>query len=104
MSTGFFLVYEKENCGMELMECMTQMQGKIITSAGVASGIDMALELVAVLTDEVTAKATQLHIEYDPQPPFNSGHPSKATPEVLEKESSMMDVDRAKLAAKTQGE
>ena len=44
--------------------------GKIITSAGVSAGIDMALALVARLTDEPTARLVQLWIEYDPQPPF----------------------------------
>jgi transcriptional regulator GlxA family with amidase domain len=44
--------------------------GKIITSAGVSAGIDMALALVARLTDEPTARMVQLWIEYDPQPPF----------------------------------
>jgi transcriptional regulator GlxA family with amidase domain len=44
--------------------------GKFITAAGVASGIDMAIALAARLTDEATAKRIQLGIEYDPQPPF----------------------------------
>ena len=58
-------------------------RGKIITAAGVSSGIDMGLALVAAVRDEVTARAVQLAIEYDPQPPFDSGSPEKATPEVL---------------------
>jgi transcriptional regulator GlxA family with amidase domain len=44
--------------------------GKFITSAGVSAGIDMALALVARLTDEATARRVQLAIEYDPHPPF----------------------------------
>jgi transcriptional regulator GlxA family with amidase domain len=44
--------------------------GKFITSAGVSAGIDLALALVARLTDEPTARMVQLWIEYDPQPPF----------------------------------
>jgi transcriptional regulator GlxA family with amidase domain len=44
--------------------------GKFITSAGVSAGIDMALALVARLTDEATARMVQLAIEYDPHPPF----------------------------------
>ena len=44
--------------------------GKFLTSAGVSAGIDMALHLVARLTDEPTARMVQLGIEYDPQPPF----------------------------------
>jgi transcriptional regulator GlxA family with amidase domain len=44
--------------------------GKFITSAGVSAGIDMALALVARLTDESTARIVQVAIEYDPHPPF----------------------------------
>ncbi len=60
-------------------------KGKIITAAGVSSGIDMALQLAALITDETTAKAVQLYLEYDPQPPFDCGSPDKAGPEVLSK-------------------
>ena len=59
--------------------------GRIITSAGVSSGIDMALHLAALLTDETTAQAIQLYTEYDPQPPFDSGSMAGASPEVLER-------------------
>lgn len=45
-------------------------QGKFICSAGVSAGIDMALELVARLTDEETSRKVQLDLQYDPQPPF----------------------------------
>jgi len=45
-------------------------QGRIITSAGVSSGIDMALTLAARIAGDDVAKAIQLGIEYDPQPPF----------------------------------
>lgn len=56
--------------------------GRIITAAGVSSGIDMALHLVAQLHGRDMAEAVQLGIEYDPQPPFDSGSPSKARPEI----------------------
>ena len=46
---------------------------RIITAAGVSSGIDMALRLVELLVDREAAQAAQLMIEYDPQPPFDSG-------------------------------
>ncbi|WP_328296642.1 DJ-1/PfpI family protein [Streptomyces sp. NBC_00435] len=54
-------------------------QGKVVTAAGVSSGIDMALELAARLEDRTTAEAVQLLIEYDPRPPFDSGATGKAT-------------------------
>src|SRR3954451_9716628 len=58
-------------------------QGKIITAAGVSSGIDMALRLAELLFDATTAKASQLMIEYDPQPPFDAGSVEKAGDEVM---------------------
>ena len=54
-------------------------QGKIITAAGVSSGIDMALRLAAHVAGDEIAQAIQLGIEYDPQPPFDSGSVAKAT-------------------------
>lgn len=58
---------------------------RIITAAGVSSGIDMALRLVEVLFDRVAAEAAQLMIEYDPQPPFDTGSVAKAGPDVMER-------------------
>ena len=46
---------------------------RIITAAGVSSGIDMALRLVELLVDRTAAEAVQLMIEYDPRPPFDVG-------------------------------
>lgn len=59
-------------------------QGKIVTAAGVSAGIDMALTLAARIAGEEIAKAIQLGIEYDPEPPFDCGSPSKAGPETVE--------------------
>jgi putative intracellular protease/amidase len=52
--------------------------GKIVTAAGVSAGIDMALALAAKVAGDDVAQAIQLGIEYDPQPPFDSGSPEKA--------------------------
>jgi transcriptional regulator GlxA family with amidase domain len=57
-------------------------EGKIVTAAGVSAGIDMALELAARIAGREVAEAIQLGIEYDPQPPFDSGSPAKAPAEV----------------------
>lgn len=54
--------------------------GRIITAAGVSSGVDMALRLVELLVDRQAAQAAQLLIEYDPQPPFDAGSLAKADP------------------------
>ena len=58
--------------------------GKVITAAGVSSGIDMGLTLAARLSHENVARAIQLGIEYDPEPPFDAGSPEKAGPELVE--------------------
>jgi transcriptional regulator GlxA family with amidase domain len=58
--------------------------GKIVTAAGVTAGIDMALHLVALEAGPEVAQAVQLGIEYDPDPPFDSGSPQKAAPEIVE--------------------
>ena len=58
-------------------------RGKVITAAGVSSGIDMGLVLVAAMFGDEMAQVIQLAIEYDPQPPFDAGAPSKVTPELL---------------------
>jgi transcriptional regulator GlxA family with amidase domain len=56
---------------------------RIITAAGVSSGIDMALRLVELLVDRTAAEAAQLMIEYDPQPPFDVGALHKADDVVM---------------------
>jgi transcriptional regulator GlxA family with amidase domain len=58
-------------------------RGKVITAAGVSSGIDMGLTLVGRLFGDEVAQAIQLAIEYDPQPPYDSGSPDKASPDVV---------------------
>jgi transcriptional regulator GlxA family with amidase domain len=58
--------------------------GKIITAAGVSAGIDMALRLVQKMYGDEAAQTVQLGIEYDPQPPFDSGSPEKASEEIIE--------------------
>jgi transcriptional regulator GlxA family with amidase domain len=58
--------------------------GKVITAAGVTAGIDMALHLVAREVGPEVAQAIQLGIEYDPDPPFDSGSPEKAPAEIVE--------------------
>lgn len=54
-------------------------EGRIVTAAGVSAGIDLGLWLAGQLGGEAQAKAIQLAIEYDPQPPYDSGHVSKAS-------------------------
>ena len=56
---------------------------RVITAAGVSSGIDMALRLSELLVDADAARAMQLMIEYDPQPPFDAGSVAKADDAVM---------------------
>ncbi|MBV9847910.1 MAG: DJ-1/PfpI family protein [Kutzneria sp.] len=69
--------------------------GDVVTCAGVSAGIDMALALAATLWGEQTARAIQLGIEYDPQPPFDSGSPDKASAEMVASVRAMLDRERA---------
>lgn len=52
--------------------------GNLITAGGVTSGIDFGLHVVAQIAGEVVAQAIQLGLEYDPDPPFDAGHPDRA--------------------------
>lgn len=56
--------------------------GKVVTAAGVSAGIDMALSLAATIAGDEVAKTIQLGIEYDPQPPFDTGSVEKAGDEI----------------------
>ncbi len=57
--------------------------GNIITAGGVTSGIDFALTVVAEIAGQQWAESIQLSLEYDPHPPFGSGHPDVADPDLL---------------------
>jgi len=59
------------------------IRGRVATAAGVSSGIDLGLTLAAELCGDDVAKAVQLAIEYDPEPPFDAGSPEKAGPELV---------------------
>jgi cyclohexyl-isocyanide hydratase len=61
------------------------IDGNVVTGAGVASGIDFALTLAAILEGEEAAREIQLQIEYDPAPPFDSGSPKTAGAATVEK-------------------
>ncbi len=61
-----------------------------ISGAGVTSGIDFALTLVAEIAGDAVAKAVQLQMEYDPEPPFTSGSPHTASPQEVEQARAKM--------------
>ncbi len=58
--------------------------GKVITAAGVSAGIDVALILSAKVAGREFAESMELGLEYDPDPPFQTGSPEKAPPKILE--------------------
>jgi putative intracellular protease/amidase len=73
-------------------------QGKVITAAGVSSGIDMALRLAARVAGDDVARGIQLALEYDPQPPFDAGSPRKAPAHVIELVRRAFEALRARRA------
>ena len=64
--------------------------GKVWAAAGVSAGIDLAFALFGEIAGQEAAEIAQLIIEYDPQPPFNAGHPSKASDTVRTKAKAEM--------------
>ena len=71
--------------GAEPVEERVVEDGKVITAAGVSSGIDMALHLATLEAGKEVAQAIQLGIEYDPDPPHDAGSPASAPPELVER-------------------
>ncbi|MDT7722368.1 MAG: hypothetical protein QOE94_3379, partial [Mycobacterium sp.] len=71
-------------------------EGEIVTSAGVSAGIDLALWLAGQIGGEDRAKVIQLSMEYDPQPPFDCGHMSKASAKTKAAATALMARDIAK--------
>ena len=66
-----------------------------ITAGGVTAGLDFGLMLAAELAGEAFAKELQLGLEYDPAPPFRSGHPDLADPALVEKVRARLKSRRA---------
>jgi len=84
-TTHWGFVDQLAGLGAEPVNGRVVADGKFVTAAGVSAGIDMALSLLAEMSDEETAKTAQLTIEYDPAPPFDAGDARTATPERKER-------------------
>jgi putative intracellular protease/amidase len=84
--------------GAQPVERRVVEQGKVVTAAGVSAGIDMALVVAARIAGTEVAQAIQLGIEYDPQPPFDSGSPEKAPRKVLDAVRSIERSENEKVA------
>ncbi|HVS99404.1 MAG TPA: DJ-1/PfpI family protein [Solirubrobacterales bacterium] len=84
-ATGHWLYLEPlREYGAEPVVGRWVEDGKLLTAAGVSAGIDMALHLVGKEAGPEVAQAIQLGIEYDPQPPFDAGHPDKAPASIVD--------------------
>ncbi|MGR6921353.1 DJ-1/PfpI family protein [[Actinomadura] parvosata] len=81
---------ELKKYGAEPVSERVVTSGKIVTGAGVSAGIDMALTLLGQASGEETARSVQLMIEYDPQPPFDSGSAKTASQAMMERALSLL--------------
>jgi transcriptional regulator GlxA family with amidase domain len=82
-ATTHWVAYDAlRSFGAEPTEARVVDEGRILTAAGVSAGIDLALALAGRIAGPEIAQAVQLGIEYDPQPPFDAGAPSKAPSEI----------------------
>jgi len=90
---------ELRTYGAEPTEQRVVRVGKVVTGAGVSAGIDMALTLTGLIWGQDMAEAIQLAIEYDPQPPYDAGSPSKAPAPILELVSAVIAQQEAELRA-----
>ncbi|GHF92969.1 MULTISPECIES: DJ-1/PfpI family protein [Amycolatopsis] len=76
--------YLEATFGVEYVPERYVRVGKVITAAGVSAGIDLALFLASELAGDEVARAVQLAVEYDPQPPFDAGDAATASPQLKE--------------------
>lgn len=82
-ATTHWLSYDElASHGATPTEQRVVIEGRVATAAGVSAGIDLGLTIVGRQWGDEMAQAIQLGIEYDPQPPYDSGSPSKATAEI----------------------
>ena len=90
-ATTHWVAYEHlRSYGAQPTEQRVVIEGKVATAAGVSAGIDLALTLVDRLHGAEVAQAVQLGIEYDPQPPHDTGAPSKAPAEIRDLVSTVI--------------
>lgn len=85
--------------GAEPVEARVVVDRNRVTGGGVTAGIDFGLVLLAKLRGEEAAKLTQLAMEYDPEPPFQSGSPKTADPAIVQQAMNFMAAAMEKLAS-----
>jgi len=74
-----------KDLGVDTQDARYVIDGRFATGGGVTAGIDFGLALLAEMAGRDVAEAVQLALEYNPQPPFNSGSPATAKPETLDR-------------------
>lgn len=93
-----------EKCGATYQHARVVRDGNIVTAGGVTSGIDFALELIAMISGEDIAKSVQLSLEYNPAPPFVGGTPETSPATVVaEMRARFYDARAAQMAAAMDG-
>ncbi len=85
--------------GAEPTDARVVVDRNRITCGGVTAGIDFGLVVLAKLRGDDAAKLTQLAMEYDPEPPFNSGSPKTADPAIVQQTLSTMAIYMKQLAS-----
>jgi cyclohexyl-isocyanide hydratase len=89
-----------EKFGATYQHARVVRDGNLVTAGGVTSGIDFALELIAMISGEDVAKSVQLSLEYDPAPPFVGGTPDTSPePVVAQMRAQFYDARAAQMAA-----
>ena len=89
--------------GINVVPDRVVWEGTHVSGAGVSAGIDTALSLTERVHGRDVAEALQLIIEYDPEPPFDSGSLHKANPRIRRLARKMMLGERPVRAAATFG-
>jgi cyclohexyl-isocyanide hydratase len=89
--------------GATFQKARVVWDGNVVTAGGVTSGIDVALQIVAKIAGDEVAQSIQLSIEYDPAPPFQSGHPDRAPAQVKDRMDKMFAQRREAYAAALPG-
>ncbi len=90
-TSHWFVIDRLREFGAEPTHQRIVEDGKLITAAGVSAGIDMGLRLAQRIGGNDLAQMIQLGIEYDPEPPFDAGSPSKAPEHVVESVRRVFD-------------
>ena len=83
-TTHWLALGELGQLGAKPLSERVVFDGKYVTGAGVSAGIDMGLAMAGRIAGAEAAQAIQLSIEYDPQPPYDAGSPTKAPAKIVD--------------------